>query len=75
MDGPDDARRFAEYRGDDPVLRPRRIAVHDAADRCRGRADGPAYDLARAALSRAIEELCRRPREHLGRRHVGDPGG
>jgi hypothetical protein len=75
MHGPDDARRFAEYGGDDPVLRPLRIAVRDAADRCRGLADGPAFDLARAALSRAIEELYRRTREHLDRRHVGDPGG
>lgn len=68
MHGPEDAPRFAEFGGADPVLLPLRIRVLDAADRCRGLPDGPDDDLACAALADALEALHRRTAEHLDRR-------
>ena len=59
--GPEDAPRFAERGGADPVLRSLRIGIRDAADCCRGRPDGPASDLAGAALADAIERSTATP--------------
>lgn len=75
MHGPEDARRFAAFGGADPALLALRIAVRDAADRCRGLPDGPDYDLACTALVDALEALHRRTAEHLERRHAAGSGG